>query len=110
GMIVTQLQIWGLERLHSDYAGKISIAVTTLSDVIYSSLNESITNQSASYATTLNSRMDEIQTTINRSVFGWVTMTLLNAIIAGAYSDVQNAMNSAFGGTVLDSPIQNFIQ
>jgi hypothetical protein len=73
GMIVTQLQIWGLERLHADYAGKISIAVTTLSDVIYSVLNESITNQSAGYATTLNSRMDEIQTTINNSgVFEWV--------------------------------------
>ncbi|KAJ6570421.1 hypothetical protein B0H10DRAFT_2353933 [Mycena sp. CBHHK59/15] len=104
--------IWGLERLHPDYAGKISTAVTTLSDVIYSSLNESITNQSAGYATTLNSRMDEIQTTINSGVFGWIntTTTLLNATIAGAYSDVQNAMNSAFGGTVLDSPIQNFIQ
>ncbi|KAJ6603980.1 hypothetical protein B0H10DRAFT_2314498 [Mycena sp. CBHHK59/15] len=112
GMIVTRLQIWGLERLHSDYAGKISTAVTTLTaHVIYSSLNESITNQSAGYATTLNSRMDEIQTTINSGVFGWIntTTTLLNATIAGAY-DVQNAMNSAFGGTVLDSPIQNFIQ
>ncbi|KAJ6538770.1 hypothetical protein B0H10DRAFT_1742232, partial [Mycena sp. CBHHK59/15] len=55
---------------------------------------------------------DEIQTTINSGVFGWIntTTTLLNATIAGAYSDVQNAMNSAFGGTVLDSPIQNFIQ
>ncbi|KAJ7813454.1 hypothetical protein B0H14DRAFT_3477928 [Mycena olivaceomarginata] len=61
------------QEFQYDYAGKISFAVTTLSDVIYSVLNESITNQSAGYATTLDSRMDEIQTTINNSgVFGWV--------------------------------------
>ncbi|KAJ7922629.1 hypothetical protein B0H13DRAFT_1865646 [Mycena leptocephala] len=112
GMVVIQLQLWGLDRLHSDYGGKISIAVTSISDVIHASLNESITSQSATYATTLNSHMDEIQTAINGGVFGWVnaTTTLLNDTIAGAYSDIQNAMTSAFGGTVLNSPIQDFIQ
>ncbi|KAJ7799178.1 hypothetical protein B0H14DRAFT_3788570 [Mycena olivaceomarginata] len=56
--------------------------------------------------------MDQIQTVINGGVFGWVntTTTLLNDTIAGAYSDIQNAMTSAFGGTVLNSPIQDFIQ
>ncbi|KAJ7805667.1 hypothetical protein B0H14DRAFT_2611145 [Mycena olivaceomarginata] len=98
GMVVIQLQLWGLFRLHSDYGGKISTAVTSISDVIHASLNESITSQSAMYATTLNSHMDQIQTAINGGVFGWVnaTTTLSNDTIAGAYSDIQNAMTSAF--------------
>ncbi|KAJ7865924.1 hypothetical protein B0H14DRAFT_3133302 [Mycena olivaceomarginata] len=90
----------------------ISMTVATISNVIFTSLNDSITSQSAEYASSLNSNIDGIQAAVNGGVFGWVnsTTTVLNETLAGAYSDIQNAMTSAFGGTILDSPIQNFIQ
>ncbi|KAJ7688516.1 hypothetical protein B0H14DRAFT_2237707, partial [Mycena olivaceomarginata] len=60
----------------------------------------------------LNSNIDQLQGALNGGVFEWVNVTtsILNQTIAGAYLDIQNAMTSAFGGTVLDSPIQTFIQ
>ncbi|KAJ7932256.1 hypothetical protein B0H13DRAFT_1533794, partial [Mycena leptocephala] len=112
GIVGIQLQILGLNRLHSVYSGKISMTVTTISNVIFTSVNNSITIQSTEYASSLNSNIDGVQTALNGGVFGWVNSTtnILNETIAGAYSDFQNAMASAFRGTVLDSPIQNFIQ
>ncbi|KAJ7755607.1 hypothetical protein B0H14DRAFT_3166404 [Mycena olivaceomarginata] len=112
GIVGIQVQILGLDRIHSDYSGKISMTVATISNVIFTSLNDSITSQSAEYASSLNSNIDGIQAAVNGGVFGWVnsTTTVLNETLAGAYSDIQNAMTSAFGGTILDSPIQNFIQ
>ncbi|KAF7371861.1 Plasma membrane fusion protein PRM1 [Mycena venus] len=112
GMIVTELQIWALHAIHSNYSGKIGITVTTISDVIYASLNESITSQSAAYAVSLNSHIDGIQSSVNTGIFGWVntTTTLLNDTIGNAYLDIQNTITSAFGGTVLAPPIQQFIQ
>ncbi|KAJ7480382.1 hypothetical protein B0H11DRAFT_2233168 [Mycena galericulata] len=112
GIVGIQVQILGLDRIHSDYSGKISMTVATISNVIFTSLNDSITSQSVEYASSLNSNIDGIQAAVNGGVFGWVnsTTTVLNETLAGAYSDIQNAMTSAFGGTILDSPIQNFIQ
>ncbi|KAJ7804463.1 hypothetical protein B0H14DRAFT_3774498 [Mycena olivaceomarginata] len=112
GIIVVQLQILDLHRLRSRYWGKISVEVAAISNVIYTSLNSSITGQSVEYAQTLNSQMDGIQTAVNSGIFGWIntTTTVLNDTIAGAYADIQTAINTAFGGTMLDSPMQNFMQ
>ncbi|KAJ7761301.1 hypothetical protein B0H14DRAFT_3165712 [Mycena olivaceomarginata] len=113
GIIVVQLQILDLHRLRSRYwVGKISVEVVAISNVIYTSLNSSITGQSVEYAQTLNSQMDGIQTAVNSGIFGWIntTTTVLNDTIAGAYADIQTAINTAFGGTMLDSPMQNLMQ
>lgn len=69
-------------------------------------------NDSTAYAAQVNAQTSAMQNTINDSLFGWVngtTVTLNNTLVA-FYSDVQNAVELVFGGTLLENPAQEFVR
>ena len=74
-------------------------------------MNENMLNQSAVYAAQVNAEVDGIQNTINDGVFGWVnsTTSTLNTTLNNFYGEVQDLVQTIFGGTVLESPMQDFV-
>ncbi|KAI6021507.1 hypothetical protein BKA83DRAFT_4282863 [Pisolithus microcarpus] len=86
-------------------------SVQDLSNSIATQINGSMYNQSASYASQLNTRVDTVQSTINNGLFGWVngTTTTLNTTLNNFYTDVQSLVTSVFNGTALETPAQDFV-
>ncbi|OCH87045.1 hypothetical protein OBBRIDRAFT_760327 [Obba rivulosa] len=112
GLLSVQIQIIAVGPLARKYSDKAVASAQDFTDLIASSINNTMYNQSIAYANEINARVETIQSSINDGMFGWVngTTTTLNNTIAGFYSDIQNAVNSVFNGTILDSPIQEFIK
>lgn len=112
GLLSVEIQLIAIGPLAAKYADRAAASATDFSNTIATSINASMYNQSAAYATDINSRVDVIQNTINSGVFGWVnvTTTTLNDTIVEFYNDVQDAINTVFNGTILDQPAQEFIK
>ncbi|TFY75661.1 hypothetical protein EWM64_g8351 [Hericium alpestre] len=112
GILSVQVQLFALGPLEAKYQSRAAGAVTDMSGQIFASVNQSMYNQSSFYANDVNSQVDAIQTQINDGLFGWVnqTTTTLNDTVNAFYTDVQDLVNSIFGGTILEQPAQEFIQ
>jgi hypothetical protein len=74
-------------------------------------MNENMLNQSAVYTAQVNAEVDDIQNTINEGVFGWVnsTTSTLNTTLNNFYGEVQDLVETIFGGTILEKPMQDFV-
>ncbi|OBZ70679.1 Plasma membrane fusion protein PRM1 [Grifola frondosa] len=112
GLLCVELQLIAIGPLSHKYSQQAAAAVSDFSNVIATSINASMYNQSATYANAVNARVDSVQSTINDGMFGWVngTTTTLNDTINTFYTDIQNAVGTVFNGTVLESPVQEFIR
>ncbi|THH13147.1 hypothetical protein EW146_g7040 [Bondarzewia mesenterica] len=106
------IQLFAIAPLEAKYQAQANTAVSDFSGTIFTSLNESMYNQSSLYANDINGRVDTVQSTINNGLFGWVngTTTTLNDTLNAFYSDIQNAVSTVFNGTILEQPAQEFIQ
>ena len=111
GILSVQLQLLAVGPLEAKFHDRADAAVTDLSGSIFTSLNQSMYNQSAVYANGINTHIDTIQSTVNDGLFGWVngTTSTLNDTINTFYSDLQNAVSTLFNGTVLEQPAQEFL-
>jgi hypothetical protein len=111
GILSVQLQLAAVGPLEAKFHDRADAAVTGLSGSIFASLNQSMYNQSAVYANGINGHIDNIQSTVNDGLFGWVngTTTTLNDTLNTFYSDLQNAVSTLFNGTVLEQPAQEFL-
>ncbi|KAI1795725.1 hypothetical protein LXA43DRAFT_881696 [Ganoderma leucocontextum] len=111
GLLSVELQLLAIGPIQAKFQQQTAASVSNFSNLIATSMNASMYNQSAAYATQVNARVDHVQSTINDGVFGWVngTTTTLNDTISTFYSDVQSVINSVFGGTPLNEPLQEFL-
>ncbi|KAJ7105412.1 hypothetical protein C8R43DRAFT_963649 [Mycena crocata] len=112
GLLSVELQLLAMRPLVNKYSEQAATQATGFSNTIATSINASMYNQSAAYASQVNGHVDSIQSTINNGLFGWVneTTTTLNTTIENFYEDIQNAVDVVFKGTILDQPIQEFIR
>ncbi|KAI0303569.1 hypothetical protein B0F90DRAFT_1626461 [Multifurca ochricompacta] len=112
GILSVQLQLLAVAPLEAKFHDRTNAAVSDFSGTIFTSLNQSMYDQSALYANGINNHIDNIQSTINDGLFGWVngTTTTLNNTINTFYSDLQNAVSTLFNGTILEQPAQDFIK
>ncbi|CAL1706675.1 unnamed protein product [Somion occarium] len=112
GLLSVQIQLMAVSPLAHKYSEQAVASVNDFSNTIATSMNESMYNQSSAYAADVNGRVDSIQSTINDGLFGWVngTTTTLNDTINAFYTDIQDAVNTVFSGTILESPVQEFIR
>ncbi|KAJ7626413.1 hypothetical protein DFH06DRAFT_739804 [Mycena polygramma] len=112
GLLSVELQLLAIHPLVDKYSAQAAETATGFSNTIATNINASMYNQSAAYASSVNAHVDSIQSSINDGLFGWVnsTTTTLNTTIENFYEDIQNAVNTVFNGTILDSPLQEFIK
>ncbi|KZT41537.1 hypothetical protein SISSUDRAFT_1000423 [Sistotremastrum suecicum HHB10207 ss-3] len=112
GLLSVELQLIAIGPLERKYTAQVSSTISDFTNTIATNVNASMYNQSSSYADGINSQIITIQTTINNGLFGWVdnTTTTLNNTLVSFYNDVQNAVNTVFGGTILDAPAQDFVK
>ncbi|PPQ70294.1 hypothetical protein CVT25_014616 [Psilocybe cyanescens] len=112
GLLSVQIQLMAIGPLVSKYQARSQATVSDFSTLIATSINDSMYNQSSLYANEINGQVDSIQSTINDGLFGWVngTTTTLNATINGFYDDIQNTVTTIFGGTILESPVNEFLK
>ncbi|GJE97726.1 Plasma membrane fusion protein [Phanerochaete sordida] len=112
GLLSVQIQLIAIGPLEHKYSQQAVASVSDFQNTIATSMNASMYNQSAAYANDINGRVDNIQNTVNDGLFGWVngTTTTLNDTINAFYTDIQDAVNTVFNGTILDEPIQEFIR
>lgn len=111
GLLSVQIQLIAVAPLEAKYSAEAAASVQDLSNSIATQINGSMYNQSASYASQLNTRVDTVQSTINNGLFGWVngTTTTLNTTLNNFYTDVQSLVTSVFNGTALETPAQDFV-
>ncbi|KAJ6629529.1 hypothetical protein B0H10DRAFT_1368785 [Mycena sp. CBHHK59/15] len=112
GLLSVELQLIAMRPLVAKYSAQAATSADNFSNTIATSINASMYNQSAAYASSVNGHVDAIQNSINDGLFGWVnsTTTTLNTTIETFYEDIQNAVNLVFNNTILDQPIQEFIK
>ena len=112
GLICVQIQLLAIGPIAAKYQERAAATAADFSNTIAASINESMFNQSAAYAAEVNGRVDAIQTSLNQGVFGWVngTTSTLNNTINEFYTDVQTAVNTVFGGTILESAANEFLR
>ncbi|TBU33694.1 hypothetical protein BD309DRAFT_859454 [Dichomitus squalens] len=112
GLLSVELQLLAIGPIQAKFEQQTAASVSDFSGVIATSINASMYNQSAAYATQINTRVDTVQSTINDGLFGWVnsTTTTLNDTINTFYTDVQNVVNSVFNNTPLNEPLQEFLR
>ncbi|KAG6874500.1 hypothetical protein C0995_010410 [Termitomyces sp. Mi166 len=112
GLLSIQIQLAVMDPLTNKYQQRSADATADFSNTIFTAINGSMYNQSATYANEVNARVDTIQTTINDGVFGWVNTTTvsLNTTVNNFYDDVQKVVNTVFGGTILETPANEFIK
>lgn len=112
GLLSVEIQLIAIGPLEHKYSQQAVRSVNDFSNTIATSINASMYNQSAAYANDINTRVDKIQSTVNDGLFGWVngTTTTLNSTINTFYTDIQDAVNTVFNGTILEEPIQEFIR
>jgi len=112
GLLSVQVQLLAVGPLEAKYSAQAAASVQDLSTTIFAQVNSSMYNQSSSYAGTINARVETVQSSVNNGLFGWVnsTTTTLNSTLNNFYTDVQNIVSSAFNGTVLETPAQDFVR
>lgn len=112
GILSVEIQLLAIAPLEAKFHDRATAATTDLSGTIFTSLNQSMYNQSVFYANGINNHIDAIQSTINDGVFGWVneTTTTLNNTINTFYNDLQDAVSTLFNGTVLEQPALEFLR
>ncbi|THH00769.1 hypothetical protein EW026_g1818 [Hermanssonia centrifuga] len=112
GLLSVQIQLIAVSPLAHKYSEQAVASANSFSNTIATSINASMYNQSAAYANDINGRVDSVQSTINDGLFGWVngTTTTLNNTINEFYNDIQDAVTTVFNGTILESPVQEFIR
>ncbi|KAI5123879.1 hypothetical protein M0805_005696 [Coniferiporia weirii] len=112
GLLSVEIQLLAIRPLEAKYSSQVASSVSDFSNTIATSINASMFNQSATYANQINGLANSTQSTINDGLFGWVngTTTTLNDTLVTFYSDIQNAVQTVFNGTVLEDPIQEFVR
>lgn len=112
GLLSVQIQLIAVGPLEAQYAAQAAASVQDLSNTIATQMNNSMYNQSAAYASGINTKVQTVQSTINNGLFGWVngTTTTLNSTLNNFYTDVQNLVGTVFNGTILETPTQDFIK
>ena len=112
GLLSVQIQLLALGPLVAKYQDHAASATADYSTTIATAINQSMYNQSSFYANEVNGRVDSMQSTINDGLFGWVngTTTTLNNTINTFYDDIQNAVTTVFGGTILEAPVNDFLK
>ena len=107
GLLSVEIQLLAIGPIQHKYEQQASASVSDFSNLIATSVNASMYNDSATYAGQVNARVDAIQSSINDGLFGWVnsTTTTLNETVNTFYSDVQNLVNTVFGNTILNDPV-----
>ncbi|KAI0339855.1 hypothetical protein BDW22DRAFT_1399493 [Trametopsis cervina] len=112
GLLSVQIQIIAIGPLEHRYQQQAVASSNDFSNLIATSINASMYNQSAAYANDVNGRVDHVQSVVNDGLFGWVngTTTVLNNTINAFYTDLQDAVQTVFNGTILESPVEEFIR
>ncbi|KDQ55882.1 hypothetical protein JAAARDRAFT_692009 [Jaapia argillacea MUCL 33604] len=112
GLLSVELQLLAIGPLEAKYQAQAAASITDFSNTIATSINNSMFNQSAAYANTINGHIDTVQSSINDGLFGWVNITTstLNDTLVTFYDDIQNGVATVFNGTILNDPIQTFIK
>lgn len=111
GLLSVQLQLFALGPIAESYRNKALSSADDFSNSIATAMNQNMLNQSAVYVAQVNSEVTGIQNTINDGVFGWVnsTTTTLNTTLNNFYNDIQDLVETVFGGTPLEQPMQEFV-
>ncbi|KAG8928369.1 plasma membrane fusion protein prm1, partial [Tulasnella sp. 417] len=112
GLISVQLQLIAIQPIQRHYSAQVATQVNNFAQSIADGVNGDMLAQSTAYANSVNTQIDTLQTSVNQGVFGWVNGTIvpLNNTIEAFYQDIQNAVQTVFGGTILETPMQEFIR
>jgi len=111
GLLSVQLQLLALGPIAQSYRDKAVSSANDFSNTIATAVNGNMLNQSAVYTAQVNAEVDLIQNTINEGVFGWVnsTTSTLNTTLNEFYGEIQDLVETVFGGTILEKPMQDFV-
>lgn len=112
GLLSVEIQLIAIRPIADKFGDQVSASVSNTVTLIGTSVNSSMYNQSSQYADAINARVATAQAQISGGLIGWIdnsTVTLNNTINA-FYTDLQNAVNTVFNGTVMQSPVDEFIK
>ncbi|EPQ56919.1 hypothetical protein GLOTRDRAFT_37588, partial [Gloeophyllum trabeum ATCC 11539] len=111
GLLSVEIQLLAIHPLEAKYSARAASSVSDFSNTIAISMNASMYSQSSAYASEINGRILTMQSTVNDGLFGWVngTTTTLNNTLVEFYNELQSGVATVFNGTILEQPIQEFL-
>ncbi|KAK8844146.1 hypothetical protein IAR55_006940 [Kwoniella newhampshirensis] len=112
GFLSIQFQLIALNAVKSHAQRNANATVTASADSLVTKLNAAAMTSSQQYADQYNTVIAKYQQRIDQELFGsWVNTTAvtLNSTLVEFYAEVESALNSTFGGTILYGPINTFM-
>ncbi|WWD21193.1 hypothetical protein CI109_105677 [Kwoniella shandongensis] len=112
GFLSIQFQLVALDAIKSHAQQNANSTVTASADNLATKLNSAAIGSSQEYADQYNAVIASYQKRIDEELFGsWVNTTAvtLNSTLVQFYDEVESALNTTFGNTVLYGPINTFV-
>ncbi|PWN52083.1 hypothetical protein IE53DRAFT_367513 [Violaceomyces palustris] len=111
GLFTIELQLMALRPIQSRYEGRIGGAFDSIGDQLLAKININMENSSQEFANKTNSLILRAENDLNDNLFRWVNITTetMNATLNDFMDGISEALNDAFSGTPLYTPLQTFI-
>ncbi|OCF40577.1 plasma membrane fusion protein PRM1 [Kwoniella heveanensis CBS 569] len=112
GFLSIQFQLVALDALKAHARENANATVAASTNSLTTKLNAAALQSSKEYAAQYNEAIGRYQQRIDDELFGsWLntTATTLNTTLVEFYNDVENVLNTTFGGTILFNPINTFM-
>ncbi|WWC91031.1 uncharacterized protein L201_005971 [Kwoniella dendrophila CBS 6074] len=112
GFLSIQFQLVALDALKAHARENANSTVAASTNSLTAKLNAAAMESSQEYADKYNAAIDAYQKRIDEELFGsWLNTTAvtLNTTLVEFYDDIDQILNTTFGGTILYNPINNFM-
>ncbi|TKY85406.1 hypothetical protein EX895_005568 [Sporisorium graminicola] len=112
GLLSVLLQAILIRRLTNHYSSSINTSLAHLSSDVIAVVNDHSRNASLEFSTSANAIIAQVETQLNEHVFRWVdtTTSTMNATLNTFVDGITESLESTFGGTPFNAPLQTFVQ
>ncbi|SJX63563.1 related to PRM1-Pheromone-regulated multispanning membrane protein [Sporisorium reilianum f. sp. reilianum] len=112
GLLSVLLQTLLIHRLSHTYSTSINTSLSHLSSDVINLVNDHTRNASLEFSTSANRLIVQVESELNTHVFRWVdtTTSTMNATLNQFVDGITDSLQSTFGGTPFNAPLQTFVQ
>lgn len=111
GILAICIQLIAIKPIQQKVDQEVEKVVQLVITSVGGKINAAVASDSQTFATAVNGQLSDIDTTVNGQLFGWISnaTSVLNNTVVAYYNDLENGINTAFGSTLLASPMTELL-
>jgi hypothetical protein len=109
GILLICIQLIAVRPIQNRVAQETEELTAYVTNAIGNSINTALATDSKQYATTMNTALGGIRTTLDTQLFAWIDTASggINSTIVAYYAEVQSGVTTAFGNSTLFAAAAN---